>query len=60
MNNKYHGQVIKVNEIFNDEGIEEIQRRVDSFQHMCDYPHKYTWKDKREFYNVPKHKNAWC
>ena len=59
MNEDYYGKVVKLSELFNEEGIEEIQQRIDLFQKMCDNPQKYTWKDKKEFCHLPKNKIAW-
>lgn len=59
MRGKHHGKVVKLYKLFNDEGIKQIQQRIDTYERMCATPYKYSWKDRKEFFNLPKNNICW-
>ena len=56
---KHLGKVVKLYKLFNNEGIQQIQNRIDSFERLCAFPFKYSWTDKKEFYTLPLNNICW-
>ena len=53
------GEVIQVSSLFNWIGMEQIQQRIDSFEYICKNDKLFTWKDKKQFFCIPKNKIGW-
>ena len=56
---KHQGKILKLYKLFNNEGIDEIEKRIASFERILAAPWKYSWDDTKEFYMLPKNNICW-
>ena len=53
------GEVIKVSSLFNWIGMEQLQQRIDSYDYISKNVKLFSWKDKKQFFHIPKNKIGW-